>query len=102
MKFPSKGTYMTRGVNQMYVDGELTPLQLRTMLQKHFNNEGTECPMDKKLNESAIKNLDGRVFSIFKVNGDKFFVITEGFHLINDPEHGELYPNTTIMLAEEY
>lgn len=102
MKFASKGTYMTNSVNQMFVDGEITPSQLRTMFRRHFQNDGEECKEDKKANQYAIDNKDGRVFSVFTVMNRKFYVITDGLHLENDPEYGKDYPCTTVMLSEDY
>lgn len=102
-KFITRGIYMTRGIQADVERNEMSMGDLKACLDRHFNNKGDECQEDKEYNEYAIKNKDGRVFSVFNnVKGHKIYIITEGLHLADDPEHGKNYPMTTILYPEEY
>ena len=105
MLFRTKGIYMTCGVQASIDSKELTHENVGECLNRHFLNQGDECEEDRKLNEVALKMREGRVLSVFKnVAGtdNTIYIITEGFHLENDPEYGFQYPMTTILFSDEY
>lgn len=102
MRFITKGIYMTRGIQEYLENGKLDHAQLLEATEKHFCNLGHECKEDNQLNEEAIKNKDGRVFSLFNVGNHRIYIITDGLHLQNDPVHGGTYPMTTILFPDEY
>lgn len=102
-RFVTRGIVMTRGVDASIKNEELSHSDILPLLHRHFANEGDECKEDKALNEDAIKNESGRVFSVFNnVKGHKLYIITDGLHLANDPEYGKDYPHTTILFPDEY
>lgn len=103
MRFETKGVYMTSGVQAKVDRGEIPMKDVTSCLEKHFFNRGEECKDDNELNEEAIKYKSGRVMSTFNnVAGHKIWIITEGFHLANDPVYGREYPMTTILFPDEY
>lgn len=105
MKFTTKGIYMTCGVQASIDCEELTHENIGECLHRHFMNQGDECAEDRKLNEEAIKSREGRVLSVFKDVGESdstIYIITEGFHLANDPQYGKQYPMTTVLFSDEY
>lgn len=99
MKFITKGIYTTSGIRQSLDENEITASWIQECLAKHFNNEGEEDKYDKKANEYAIKNNDGRVVSVFKKDHTTIFIITDGLGLAN--AYAE-YPMTTVLFPEEY
>lgn len=101
-KFNTKGIYMTNGIKIDLDQNKIRLADIQSCIERHFENDGDECKEDKKANEEAIKNNDGRVFSVFHIHGAKIYIITDGLNLANDPEHGTTYPMTTILFPEEY
>lgn len=97
--FP-KNIVQTSGVIEVYEQGKLSLDDLSVCLSKHFRNQGEECESDNLLNEQAIEEKSGRVFSSFNVKGVDLFIITEGLHLANEPFSE--YPLCTILLPFEY
>ena len=96
---------MTNGVQASIDCKELTHEDIGDCLSRHFMNLGDECEEDNKLNEVAIKMREGRVLSVFKDVGESdstIYIITEGFHLENDPKYGFQYPMTTVLFSDEY
>jgi hypothetical protein len=105
MLFRTTGIYMTNGVQASIESKEITHEDIGDCLNRHFMNLGDECKEDNKLNEVAIKMKEGRVLSVFKNIGDTnntIYIITEGFHLENDPKYGFQYPMTTVLFSDEY
>lgn len=102
-KFITRGIYMTCGIQADLKEGEISDDDIKNCLDRHFENKGDECLQDKEYNHYAIKHKEGRVFSVFNdVKGKKIYIITDGLHLADDPEHGRTYPMTTILYPEEY
>lgn len=102
-KFITRGIYMTCGIQGDIKREELSREDIQSCLDRHFQNKGDECLQDKGYNHYAIKHKEGRVFSVFNdVKGKKIYIITDGLHLADDPEHGRTYPMTTILYPEEY
>lgn len=102
-KFITRGIYMTRGIKSDIEENQISMGDIQACLERHFDNNGDECIQDKAYNHQAIKNKDGRVFSVFNnIDGRKIYVITEGLHLADDVEYGTTYPMTTILYPEEY
>lgn len=101
-KFTTKMIVTTIGVAETLKYDDKFRNELPKLITKHFKNEGDECKTDKRLNELSIKHKQGRVFSSFVLEGHRLFIVTEGLHLENDPEHGKDHPNTCIMLRTEY
>lgn len=102
MRFSTKGIYMTRDIQSYLEQGKLQHSEILESVEKHFCNLGHECEQDNKMNEHAIKNKYGRVFSVFNICNHKIYIITDGLHLANDPVHGGTYPMTTILFPDEY
>lgn len=101
-KFIPNCIVQTQRVQAKAEQGVFTTQEITDCLQKHFANEGEECKSDNKLNEDAIKRMDGRVLSSFTVRNTKLWIITDGLHLAyTNSEHTE-YPLCTILLPEEY
>lgn len=102
-RFETKGIYVTSGIQVDLNSNRLQRDSIQNLIDRHFRNDGDECKEDRVQNEYAIRNRDGRVVSIFKLDEyTKIFIITDGLHLANDPEYGRNYPMTTVMYAEEY
>ena len=99
-KFYPKRMVATCGVNAKLQKDINFAREMEACVLKHLRNEGEECKSDNKLNEQAIKNMDGRVVSTFNCAGTKIYIITDGLHL-KDSAYKE-YPLTTILFPEEY
>ena len=101
-KFITRGIYMTCGINAEIEVNPAFYALVAECVAKHMMNQGEECLKDKAMNHKAIKNKDGRVFSVFTIQGKRVYIITDGLHLADDPEYGKQYPYTTVMFPEEY
>lgn len=97
MLFKAKNICMTCGVKAMVDNEELSMTVIQELLYKHFNNDGSECKSDNRENAKAIKSNYGRVVSVFNVNNEKLWIITDGLGC----DHPD-YPLTTVLLPEEY
>ena len=103
VQFATKGIYMTCGIQNAMKETEIDFFWVQDCIQRHFRNDGEECKEDRNMNQWCIDHKDGRVVSIFTDENDtKIYIITDGLHLANDPEHGKQYPMTTILFPEEY
>lgn len=97
MLFSPRNIVMTCGVQASVEEGLLSMSAIQGILLQHFNNGGSECKSDNKENAKAIKNNYGRVVSVFYVNDEKLWVITDGLGC----DHPD-YPLTTVLYPEEY
>lgn len=81
-------TYITNGAI-----AEVSYPEVLTALARHARGDwGDLCEVDKKANDDAAANGDGRLFSSYKTKrGTKFWVITEADRSL-----------TTILLPDEY
>ncbi len=85
---------LTRGVNDKVADDINFSKFVLKSLNRHFNNDFSECdPEDAKSNNEALKNGD-RIFSVYNFNENiKIFIITGA-----EPHRDR----TTVLFPNEY
>lgn len=100
LKFMPKVIVATSGVEAKLKENQEFSKEIEGCLIRHFKNEGDECASDRRMNELAIKHMDGRVLSVFNnCAGSKIYIITDGLHLRDSYNE---YPLTTILFPDEY
>ncbi len=88
MLFSLGQTVCTRGALNWSIENDFN---LITLLTRHVNGDwGDLGKEDQQLNWEALVK-EGRIFSSYKINGEKLYVITEWDRSV-----------TTILLADEY
>lgn len=92
---------ITSGINTALADGELTNNDIQYILLRHLNNvDDNKYPEDRKANQQAINEGNGRVLTVHNIEHstgktERIYCITEG---LGSPE----YLNTCILYADEY
>ena len=91
--------YTTVGITNLLTEKGLDNTKILECLGRHLSNDDDNgYEEDRKYNELAIKNNEGRVLSVYNILGKKIYIITQGLHLPFNDENRY----TTIMLADEY
>ncbi len=90
-RFTTGRLLWTRGVNERVAEDIHFAKFVTESLRRHIAGDwGDLCEEDKQMNDDAIEGGD-RIFSSYKINDDKIWIITE---------HNR--SATTLLLPEEY
>lgn len=91
MLFQLGQTCITKGVNQLIENENISYDDVTSMIRKHVTGDfGELCEEDKEINLQAIKDGD-RILSKYKIKENSFYVITEWNRSV-----------TTVLLCDEY
>lgn len=88
-----KNMYMTSTIKRDLMDGVLSLERINKMLLRHLKNKSDLSEDDLKENEIAYKENIGMIFSSFKGENEKIYIITDLYKDNN---------RTTILYATEY
>jgi hypothetical protein len=90
-RFPLGKLVATSGIDSLCRDTQFGD-SLINALDNHASAQwGDICEEDRELNDMALKNKNGRLFSVYTIEKTKIWIITE---------HD--YSATTVLLPEEY
>ena len=97
--FFTENLLMTQGVEVLMKSGELSYSDVLKSLYRHMSNEDDNTyEEDRQTNLDFINQGCGRVFSVYDINGERFYMIS-----YLDSKDGRTYGiETTIMLSDEY
>ena len=91
--------YITCGIESLINEGSIKEKELHEILLKHMCNiDDNKYKEDLEANLEAIKTGNGRVLSVYELNGERLYINSYMQHLEGKP----IAIETTLMLCNEY